>query len=409
MPAHGYLSMSATEKLPPDRIDPRTVSEAIRQEAMLGGIFARVPEAIVLLDTDDRVLQVNPEFTNIFGYAQEEACGRLINELVVPEELSAEADEYTRRGLRGESLNVETVRKHKDGTRVHVSIISGPVSISGSQISEYVIYREITERKRVEEALKKSERNLAAIINTVPTAAWTTRPDGYCDFINQVWLDYAGMTAEQAQGWGWAEAIHPDDRKRLVEEWQSCLASGTPVNTEARTRRFDGAYRWFLIRGNPLRDESGNILKWYGTCVDIEDRKRGEEDLRARELSWRQIVDNIPGFVATMGAMGEVEFLNRQTLEYFGKTNEDLKNWSLIGAVHPDDIPHVIEARKQSIEVGQIYEVEHRCRRADGVYRWFQVRGLPVRDTDNKITAWYLLLTDIDDRKRAEQKLQQSE
>ena len=110
-----------------------------------------------------------------------------------------------------------------------------------------------------------------------------------------------------------------------------------------------------------------------------------------------------------MGAMGEVEFLNRQTLEYFGKTNEDLKNWSLIGAVHPDDIPHVIEARKQSIEVGQIYEVEHRCRRADGVYRWFQVRGLPVRDTDNKITAWYLLLTDIDDRKRAEQKLQQSE
>src|SRR5262250_307995 len=260
-----------------------------------------------------------------------------------------------------------------------------------------------------EEALRSSERNLVALVNTIPTAAWTTRPDGYCDFLNQVWLDFAGMTAEQAQGWGWAEAIHPDDRTRLVEEWQSCLTTGTPVDTEARIRRFDSSYRWFLIRGNPLKDERGNILKWYGTCIDIEDRKRGEEALHARELSWRQIVDNIPGFVVTMTAGGEVEFLNRQTLEYFGKTNEELKNWSLIGVVHPDDLPRVIEARTKSLQAGQIYEVEHRCRRADGVYRWFQVRGLPVRDAENRLTAWYLLLTDIDDRKRGEEALRARE
>src|SRR6185503_6808394 len=138
-------------------------------------------------------------------------------------------------------------------------------------------------------------------------------------------------------------------------------------------------YRWFLFRANPLRDESGNIVKWYGTNLDIEDRRRGEEALHAKELSWRQIVDNIPGFVVTMSALGEVEFLNRQTLEYFGKTKVELKNWSLIGVVHPDDLPRVTEALAKSIETSQIYEVEHRCRRADGVYRWFQVRGLPVR------------------------------
>src|SRR5262249_24963503 len=109
------------------------------------------------------------------------------------------------------------------------------------------------------------------------------------------------------------------------------------------------------------------------------------------------------------GTMGEVEFLNRQTLEYFGKTTEELKDWALIDAVHPDDLPRVIEVRKKSIETGQIYEVEHRCRRADGVYRWFQVRGIPVRDADNKVTAWYLLLTDIEDRKKAEEALQASE
>jgi PAS domain S-box-containing protein len=263
--------------------------------------------------------------------------------------------------------------------------------------------------EKAAEALHLNERNLSLIINTIPTTAWTTRPDGYCDFLNQRWLDYAGMTAEQAAGWGWAEAIHPDDRKRLVEYWQSCLASGVPVEAEARMRRFDGSYRWFLFRANPVRDESGKIVKWYGTNIDIEDRKRGEEAMRASELSWRQIVDNIPGLVATTGAMGEVEFLNRQTLEYFGKTNEELKDWALIDAVIPDDLPRVIEARKKSIEAGQIYEVEHRCRRADGVYRWFQVRGLPVRNTEGTITAWYLLLTDIDDLKKAEEALQSSE
>src|SRR5262249_22242252 len=218
-----------------------------------------------------------------------------------------------------------------------------------------------------------------------------------------------GMTAEQAQGWGWTAAIHPSDTRVLVEYWRSSLASGAPVETEARIRRFDGAYRWFLFRASPLLDESGKIIKWYGTSIDIEDRKRREEALRASELSWRQIADSIPGLVATTGTMGEVEFLNRQTLEYFGKTNEELKNWALIGAVHPDDLPRVIEARKKSLEAGLIYEVEQRCRRADGVYRWFQVRGLPVRNAEGAITAWYLLLTDIDDRKKAEEALQSNE
>jgi PAS domain S-box-containing protein len=155
--------------------------------------------------------------------------------------------------------------------------------VTGRKHAEEKVRQAARELKKTEEALQSSERNLAAIINTIPTAAWTTRPDGYCDFLNQVWLDYAGMTASQAQGWGWSEAIHPDDRKKLVEEWQSSLVAGTPVDTEARIRGFDAAYRWFLIRANPLKDESGNILKWYGTCLDIEDRKRAEEKLRLSE------------------------------------------------------------------------------------------------------------------------------
>src|SRR5258705_11724399 len=238
---------------------------------------------------------------------------------------------------------------------------------------------------------------------------WSAAPDGSVDFFNPRWLDYTGLSPDQSRDWRWTAAIHPDDLSRLTDSWQSILVRGESGETEARLRRFDGAYRWFLFRANPVRDESGKIVKWYGINIDIEDRKRVEDGLRASELSWRQIVDSIPGFVATTSAMGEIEFLNRQLLEYFGKTPEELKNWALIDAVHPNDLPRVIETWKKSIEAGHIYEIEHRCRRADGVYRWFQVRGLPVRDEKGLITAWYLLLTDIEDLKKAEEALQSSE
>jgi len=266
------------------------------------------------------------------------------------------------------------------------------------------------EKQRASEnALQAREGDLRSIIDAIPTLAWSAGPDGSADFLNRRWLDYTGLSEKQAQGWGWGTAIHPADVEGLVKHWQSALASGVPVEAEARMRRFDGAYRWFLFLANPLRDELGKVVKWYGTNVDIEDRKRVEEGLRASELSWRQTVDNIPGLVLVTGAMGKVEFLNRRILEYFGKTIEDLKNWDVIDVVHPDDIPRSIEARKKSIEGGQAYELEVRCRRADGVYRWFQVRGVPVRDEENKITARYLLLTDIEDRKRGEEALQSNE
>jgi formate hydrogenlyase transcriptional activator len=142
--------------------------------------------------------------------------------------------------------------------------------------------------------------------------------------------------------------------------------------------------------------------------VAIE-RKRNEAALQQSEERFRRIVDAIPGMVCTLNAAGGVELLNRQVLEYFGKTAEELKNWATSDAVHPDDLPRVIDTWKRSIESGQPYVLELRQRRADGVYRWFPSRAFPARDTDGRITTWYMLLTDIDDRKRAEEKLRQDE
>jgi len=131
-------------------------------------------------------------------------------------------------------------------------------------------------------------------------------------------------------------------------------------------------------------------------------------DLQRSEESLRLIFDTIPGFVCTLSTAGEIELLNRQVLDYFGKTPEDLKNWATSDAVHPDDLPRVIDAWRRSVETGQPYENEHRERRADGAYRWFHARALPARDAAGRITGWYMLLTDIDDRKKAEDELHRS-
>jgi PAS domain S-box-containing protein len=127
-----------------------------------------------------------------------------------------------------------------------------------------------------EDALRRREDYLRLTIDTIPVLAWCTRPDGWNEFLNQRWLDYTGLTSEEARGWGWKVAIHADDLQQLLNVWQGLLASGKPGELEARLRRADGVYRWFLFRVEPLRDAQGTIVKWYGTNTDIDDRKRAE-------------------------------------------------------------------------------------------------------------------------------------
>jgi len=369
-----------------------------------------IPGLVSTFSPSGQIEILNHRMLEYFGKPLEEMRNWAENDVIHPEDLPHAIRLFSQAIAAEEPLEYEARLRRFDAVYRWFQVRAFPArDTAGRVVRWYTLVTDIDDLKSVQRTLTSSQSNLRSIIDAIPTTAWTTRPDGYCDFLSQRWLEYAGMTAKQALGWGWVAAIHPDDRERLVELWQIHLASGSPVETEGRMRRYDGSYRWFLFRANPVRDQFGEIVRWYGTSIDIEDRKQVEEGLRARELSWREIVDNIPGLVATMGGTGEVEFLNRQTLDYFGKTNEDLKNWSLIGVVHPDDLPRVIEARTKSIEAGQIYEIEHRCLGADGVYRWFQVRGLPVRSAEDAVTAWYLLLTDIDDRKKAEEEIKKSE
>src|SRR3984893_16087240 len=260
------------------------------------------------------------------------------------------------------------------------------------------------------------ENELSRLVDALPGLVWTARLDGKIDFLNQRWREYTGLSveeilgADEEYGRGWQAAIHPEDLPGLLERWRSILASREPGEMEARLRRFDGEYRWFLFRACPLADPSALVVKWCGISTDIEDRRRAEEPLHApwwlrsseRERHFRSIGDSIPALGALMTPAGEIELVNRQVVEYLGATLEELKGQAIGDSFHPDDRPDVIARWREAVEAGQPYDFESRLRRADGVYRWFHTRGFPLRDTDGRIVLWYLLHTDIDDRKRAE-------
>jgi len=255
-------------------------------------------------------------------------------------------------------------------------------------------------------ALRASEENFRLIVDSIPAFAWYAGPDGKLEYLNQRILDYTAERVEDLVGFGWAKVLHSQDVERTRKAWLHSVETGEPCEVDQRVRRFDNIYRWFRTNAQPLRDHSGRVVRWYGVATDIEDWKRAEKSLRERELNLRMVVDSIPGLVCTMSAAGEFQLFNRQILEYFGKTPEELKSWATSDVVHPDDLSLVIAAFSSSIDTGRAYDIEHRCRRADGVYRWFQVRALPVRDAEGRVISWYILLTDIDDRKRAEDRLQ---
>jgi formate hydrogenlyase transcriptional activator len=258
------------------------------------------------------------------------------------------------------------------------------------------------ESKRNEAALQQSEARFRLIVDTIPGFVCTLSAEGEVELLNRQVLEYFGKTAEELKDWATSDVLHPDDLPRVIDAWRRSVETGQPHDLELRQRRADGVYRWFQSRALPARDTEGRITGWYMLLTDIDDRKRAEEVLRLNEQSLRLTIDSIPGFVSTANAAGEIELLNRQVLEYFGKTAEELKDWATSDVLHPDDLPRMIDAWRRAIETRQLFDLEHRSRGADGVYRWFHLRGRPQRDAEGRIVRWYNLATDIDERKRAE-------
>jgi len=398
---------AANEKLKKEIEDRKRVEQALRASKInLRQIIDSIAGLVCTMSPDGVTQLVNRPIMDYFGKTFEELRNWTLGDSVHSDDRPGEISAFTQSIATGTPFDSEVRLRRVDGVYRWFHNSGRPVRDTDGIITGwYFLITDIDDRKRAEQVLQSSERDLSLIINTMPVLAWSSRPDGSAEFLNQRWLEYAGLSAEQAMDWGWTATIHPHDHDRLSDYWQSAIATGEPVEIEARMRRFDGTHRWFLFRANPLRDESGAIVRWYGTNIDIEDRKQSEEALRESEERFRLIVDGIAGLVAIMSPAGELEVVNRQVLAYFGKTVEQLKGWSTSGAVHPDDMPAVRSAWTRSLETAAAYDIDHRLLRADGEYRWFHARGPPLCDAELRVLRWYVLLTDINDRRQAEEAL----
>src|SRR4029453_6460129 len=264
-------------------------------------------------------------------------------------------------------------------------------------------------REDLEKALnetKKSEAHLRKIIDTIPTLAWCNLPDGSNEFVNQRWCDYTGLSPEEVRRGGGKVVINPEDLPKWLDEWRTLVASGAGGEIEARLRRPDGAYRWFLIRVEPLQDESGEIVKWYGTNTDIDDLKQTEGKLREEERELRRITDAIPQTIVIQDPDGTPVYANQAVLDYTGLTMEDVITSDFRARIfHPEDLERLREERRAALARGLPFEIEQRALRKDGQYRWFLIHYNPFRDEQGRLVRWYATGTDIDDRKRTEDRV----
>jgi PAS domain S-box-containing protein len=254
-----------------------------------------------------------------------------------------------------------------------------------------------------------AQADFRLVMDTIPAIVWSASLDGSDDFFNKGWVEYTNLPVEESKGFGWLKAIHPEDAPALLAKWRTAIRTGTPYESVARVRRFDGEYRWFLSRAVPLRDETGKIIKWYGTNIDIEDRKRAEARVGQAETELRLALDTIPALAWSAGPDGSADFVNRGWIEYTSLSLEDTKGSGWSSRMHPDDRDKFVDKFLKAVAAGTPYEDEGRIRRADGQYRWFLVRGTPFRDESGNIVRWYGTCTDIEDRRRAEEALRDSE
>jgi PAS domain S-box-containing protein len=278
-------------------------------------LLAQVADATFVADLDGRIIDVNPAACSLLGYEEQEllqmrawdfattASWEGILGLISTMPLGVPVTvQCTYRCKSGEQKIVDVRLSRADHAGRDLIVVSSRDITEQKRLEQRSLRQsasdpaehqrlantgstamDVTEWRKIEEGLRRSEEYLRLTIDTIPTFAWCNRPDGSNEFLNQRWLDYTGLSIEAARDWGWKVAIHPEDLPRLLDVWQKLLASGEPGEWEARLRRFDGAYRWFLFRVEPLFDETGNIVKWYGTNTDIDDRKWAEAVLAAEK------------------------------------------------------------------------------------------------------------------------------
>ncbi|CAN7143042.1 MASE1 domain-containing protein [Rhizobium sp. LjRoot254] len=320
---------------------------------------------------------------------------------------------------RGEEVfQEETKVERMDGSVIDVLFTTArPGAVADKSLVGFI---DITERKKAEEALRNREREFSQLVDMVPSLLWRLDPTGEPTFFNKRLMNFLGLDAE-ATNPGRLDAIikaavHAEDAAALSDALNRSLATGEHFALRYRLRRADGVYRWFDGSAEPLRDENGNIVQWYGLSHDVDDQLRAEEAVRESETQLRRLVDALPTQIWAAEANGEPSYLNRRLADYVGLTLADLNSpdasrlqMAIQNSVHPEDAAGVGQALVHSFTTGDTFGMKYRQRRADGAYRWINGRAEPLRDANGFIQQWYGVSFDIDDDVRTQEELRQTQ
>jgi PAS domain S-box-containing protein len=378
----------------------RAAAEIVRDQANLLDL---THDAVFTRDRDGIVTFWNSGAEELYGWSRKDAIGKPAHELIGTRFPRPQREiEATLAGTG--CWNGELVSRRRGGGEVQVASRWALRRDDAGQVSTILeIHTDITERKQAETALRRSEQELRLAMDTMPVLAFGALPEGSVSFHNKRWLDFTGIPDNEALGWRWKRAVHPDDLRPTMQKWQAAVDGNTPYEAEYRMRRSDGEYRWCLSRAEPLRDEHGRVMHWYGSVIDIEDRRRAEQDTAEAEQNLRRAVDTIPAHVWVCDADGMGVFFNRRRLDYSGP------GVSFLAIVHPEDRPQHNRKWEVAIRTGAMFENEHRLIAADGSSRWFLSRAEAQRDEQGRVVKWFGTNTDINDLRHAEQRIREAE
>ena len=377
----------------------------MQNELTLRQIVDGISAPLAVMTPDGALEIVNRPILAYFGKTAEELKEWTTTDAVHPDDLPRVLSAWRQSIESGQPFTDEHRQRRSDGAYRWFQVQGLPVRDAEGRIVRWcVLQTDIDERKRAEQALRESERELRQLVDSVPGMIAVGDSTGKLEYANKRFLDFLGMTIDELAA-SFVKPIHPDEREMMQNEWLRSSAVGRSVEVVQRLRRFDGVYRWVHVRVEPLRDDGGRIVRWYGLHTDIDDQRRAEEKVRQSERELRQILDLTPQHITEFGPDGSRLYNNRAALDYHGLTLEEWQSAESHTLLHPEDAERVTREQPGNFHSGSAFETEMRLRKRDGQCRWFLVRFRPMLDEQGRLTRWYAAATDIDDRKQAELRL----
>ncbi|MBW4600231.1 MAG: PAS domain S-box protein [Calothrix sp. FI2-JRJ7] len=356
-------------------------------------------------------MAANPATLKALGKSEDEVIGRTNFDVLRNRNDAAVAVANDRTVITtGETRIFEETILFNESSRTYIATKSPYRDETGNIIGIIGISTDITERKDMETALAESDRRFRFLAESIPHLVWQVSAENEILYANRKWLEYCGVSYEEAVARKWVSLVPPEDLKLCDLKWAEAQQTGDIYEVEFRLRRADGEYRWHLARALPVHNSAGKIIEWMGTNTDVHDVKLYQQKLEESENRYRQLAENVPQLVWVSDSDGSITYFNQRWVNYTGLELNLYAGWDWRQIVHPDDLPQAMEKWTNAINTGTpMSDVQYRLRHHDGTFRYFLARAVPMRDAENNITRWLGTCTDIDDKVKTEEALRRSE